>query len=409
MEGSEQEADSIKIGYIFISLGPIETSVSKKVTGQIKFLNGLEGVECTGLFFSCFYEKNEDEGFIKQIQVPKSDKKYFNHLRQNELNYKIILEFLQTHKNEYTHFYLRHNSSSKNLWKIVQLKLNLTIEINGNLPATIPKDKKKLTSVSDFLHNLAFYYLPLRNERVYGTKIFNHCRISSTSGELYQLFKSFYQIKKDRFFVVGNGINLESIPVREFSKTNEVFKMLILKGAEIKADYLGLDRVLNGLAQYDGSEGQVELVCAGKHFDDEKVLVKNLGIESRVKFVGYLDRNQMGQIVSECDIAISSLATYRSGIKEISSLKTREYFGRGIPFLYGYDDTDLMKIPESHDFALKVSNESSPVDIKNVISFFGKIVESPDHPEKMREIAEKYLAMDKKMLNLAEELRKPYV
>lgn len=400
----------MKIGYIYISSGNQETSVSKKVTGQVERLNQIEGVSCKGLFFSHAFSKDEVEGDLIKIKVEKTSKKYFNNLHQNEANYKGILEYLKKHSSEYTHFYLRHNASTKTLVEITKLDINLTIEINGNLPVTIPKQKKKVKSVSDVFHNIGFYYLPFRNEKKYGRLLFNNTRISSTSYELYDLFKKFYRIKRDRFFVIGNGIDLEKIPVRKFIKEQKnEFRILILKGAAIKADYLGLDRVLKGIQAFQSDEIELKLICAGKHFSDEEKMAKELNITERIEFVGYLNREQMGKYVDSSDIAISSLATYRSGIMEISSLKTRDYFSRGIPFVYGYTDTDLMNIGESREFAMQVSNEASPLDFNKIVAHFNPIILDEEHPKKMRQIAENYLAMDKKMVNLAQEICKENV
>ncbi len=397
----------MRVAYIFISLGNHLNSVAKKVRGQIERLNEIEDTECVGLFFSCEFEKEEKEGRITKIPVPKTNRKYFDHLHQSDADYKRIYEFLIENAENYDRFYLRHNASTRWLQKITELDIDLTIEINGNLPVTIPKHKKKIRRPSDLLHNIGFYYKPYKNEKKYGRKIFNQCRISSTSHELYESFKKFYRIKKDNYFVIGNGIELENIPVRTYAKNEKMeFRLLVLKGAAVNGDYLGLDRVLKGIANYSSNSVQLKMICAGNNFQEENKLAQELGITENVEFVGYLEKEQMSEFVNSSDIAISTLATYRSGIMEISSLKTREYFSRGVPFVYGYTDTDLMDIEESKLYALQLKNDDTPLDFQNIIDHFAPVIKDPDHPKKMRQLAEKYLAMDKKMVNLAEEIRK---
>ena len=56
-------------------------------------------------------------------------------------------------------------------------------------------------------------------------------------------------------------------------------------------------------------------------------------------------------------------------MQEACTLKTREYTARGLPFIIGHRDPDLVSVPSDRRFFLSVPPDDSPVDIDRVISF----------------------------------------
>ena len=49
-------------------------------------------------------------------------------------------------------------------------------------------------------------------------------------------------------------------------------------------------------------------------------------------------------------LQVGSLGLHRIGLTEASTLKVREYWARGIPFLLSYEDTDHLETPEMSPF-----------------------------------------------------------
>ena len=56
---------------------------------------------------------------------------------------------------------------------------------------------------------------------------------------------------------------------------------------------------------------------------------------------------------------------HRIGLFEGSTLKTREYCAKGIPFIYGYRERG---IKESFPYAFRVSANEEPIDLKKIIT-----------------------------------------
>ena len=63
--------------------------------------------------------------------------------------------------------------------------------------------------------------------------------------------------------------------------------------------------------------------------------------------------------MSNCDLAISTLALYRKGMEEACPLKTRECLAYGLPMVLPYVDTDLKDLDA--DFLLKIPNKEDNI------------------------------------------------
>jgi glycosyltransferase involved in cell wall biosynthesis len=74
---------------------------------------------------------------------------------------------------------------------------------------------------------------------------------------------------------------------------------------------------------------------------------------------GLLSAHHYLPIAKRADVAIGSLALYRNGMNEASTLKVREYLARGIPTIIGYRDTDF---PEPPPFLLQIPNRPDGVN-----------------------------------------------
>ena len=317
----------MRILYILPSASLGSNSVKKKVVKQIQYLNTSD-IKCDGVFFSNdVIEITRFNEFINYIPVKPSINKYFKKIGNSKNQIKSIYEFLVTNKLKYDVIYFRYPSASIELFNLVKKFKNVVFEINDNSIMTIRREKTRFSiRRSLVLHLIQEYYWPLFNELFFGTKIFNNCiAISCVSNELFKNIKKEYKINRTIPIIIANGIDVASLPVRNYHfKNNKTLKMIMLKGASTNAVYLGNDRIIKSVANYKG-DWEIKLIFAGECFQDEIQLVKSLGAENRVKFVGYLSDSDIDKYVNDCDIAIGTLAAFRSNIDEISSLKAREY------------------------------------------------------------------------------------
>ncbi|MDD3214465.1 MAG: hypothetical protein PHY64_12365, partial [Eubacteriales bacterium] len=88
---------------------------------------------------------------------------------------------------------------------------------------------------------------------------------------------------------------------------------------------------------------------------------------------------------------VGSLGMYRYGLAQGMTLKLREYMARGLPFVTAVDDPAL---PNDADFALRVSNDDSPIDMAAIVAFALRVKSSADASERMRAYAQAHLSWE---------------
>ncbi|WP_283701244.1 glycosyltransferase [Clostridium perfringens] len=169
---------------------------------------------------------------------------------------------------------------------------------------------------------------------------------------------------------IDNGINVKRIKIKN-NKSNK--KNVTLIGVAALSFWHGYDRVINGIKRYyenGGTENVTfNIVGEGEDLENLKGLVESLNLNSHVKFLGVKTGKELDEEFDNSDIAVGSLGIHRLNLKEVSTLKLREYIARGIPFLYAYKDSG---IKESLYFAIKFPADESYIDINKVISFIKK-------------------------------------
>ena len=172
---------------------------------------------------------------------------------------------------------------------------------------------------------------------------------------------------------------------------------MFLKGTSTDALWNSLNRIIESIENYENNH-KVELIVCGHNIVgevQEKIFIKHLG---------YLNKEKVDEIINEVHVALSTMALYNHGLQEASSLKTREYFARGLPFIYAYTDPDLNE--EAKEFSLELPNDDSLIDMEKVIEFAEKALGDNALPKKMRKYAEEHLDYGVKMKKLYQELQR---
>lgn len=83
-------------------------------------------------------------------------------------------------------------------------------------------------------------------------------------------------------------------------------------------------------------------------------------VPENVRFLGPLYRSALEAVYRTHDVAISSLAIHRAGIREASPLKTREYLSYGLPVVVAYEEADpaLHAVP----YVLRIETEAAEIE-----------------------------------------------
>lgn len=154
----------------------------------------------------------------------------------------------------------------------------------------------------------------------------------------------------------------------------------------------GYDRLIESLAAYRG-EARITLHMVGGEGDgalaEWKKLVRERGVEDRVRFHGPLYGPQLDEVAAQCDVGVGGLGLFRKGQFCSMTLKLREYMARGLPFVYAVDDPD---VPAEPRFCLRVPNDDSPIPMEDLVAFARRAKADHEAPGLMRAYAREHMS-----------------
>ncbi len=190
---------------------------------------------------------------------------------------------------------------------------------------------------------------------------------------------------------MSNGINYELIPLRNVNKSRDGIHLIAVACMEY---WHGYDRLLKGLAEYYKKERDIfcylHLVGEGREVTKYKKLVQECHLEKKVFFYGRKYGEELNDIYDKCDIGVECLGIHRKKLELSSSLKSREYMGRGMPMI---TSAKLDIFPYISDYILKLPEGEERIQIDSIIEFYNRIYNGKDKHEvaqKIRDISEKY-------------------
>lgn len=225
--------------------------------------------------------------------------------------------------------------------------------------------------------------------------------IVSVTSEINQWYKRLTHNKLN-YLVLGNGISTSSLPVSRRPKTMEELNVICVANVDV---WHGVDRFIRGLHEYQSSFHKTPIVFHivgdGPALPDLRKLVVELNLQDKVIFHGFKSGKDLDEIFDMCHVAMDALAGSRKGLTELSSLKSREYCTRGIPFIVSSKDFDF---PENWEYMLKIPDDEKPVNMNMLIGFSNRIMADSEHPQKMHKYAAEYLDWTAKMVVLKDFL-----
>ena len=210
---------------------------------------------------------------------------------------------------------------------------------------------------------------------------------------------------RSKVMLIGNGINLNRIKVREHFPQWPSNK-LILVGVANVAIWHGYDRIIRAISIFNNRaeypyKVHFNIIGDGPELNNLKQKVNELKIEESILFHGMQSDTYFIQSIYEnSHLAVSSLGLFRKGLNAASDLKSREYVGIGIPFISAGNDIDFLN---KTDFRFTLTNNDSIQDILELFEGFSN-VNFPE-PLHIRKYAENNLTVVKKLKLILDSIK----
>ncbi|MBI6013286.1 glycosyltransferase, partial [Clostridium perfringens] len=149
---------------------------------------------------------------------------------------------------------------------------------------------------------------------------------------------------------IENGICIEDYKQHENLNKSEN-KINLIAVASMRK-WHGYDRLIQAIGEYYKTSNSkldinFHIVGSGPEISKYKQISSKYNIDKNIIFYGELGGHKLDKLFDKCDIAIGSLGLYRIGLERVSTIKSKEYCARGIPFIYAYVEP---KISEKEEF-----------------------------------------------------------
>lgn len=357
----------MKIAYINFILSENVLGLDKKIREQSK---------CA--------PDNIDFYLLNRFKDSKHDRIKFVKINDKILPYNYVLQKFSLiersiHLDCYDYVILRYPFADKSCLRFAR-KYNVISEHHSSEMHELKANLINKSSARIKLISLVRLLLEYR----YGTRYREQCKgIIAVTDEIR--CKEIAKVKKYLpSIVISNGVDVDAIKMTSFRplKTKNLNMIFV---ASNPLPWHGLKRILTSIEKYKGAyDITVHLVGEMKSFGVNPL--------SRGKTIchGVRDGIELDEIYAKSNVAISTLALHLKNLVEASSLKTREYTARGIPFILAYDDPDLAEVDEKRKFFLKFPNDKEIVDIDRIISFLAIIAKRYSKPDQLSRYMREY-------------------
>ena len=202
---------------------------------------------------------------------------------------------------------------------------------------------------------------------------------------------------------ISNGIDLNSVPMRKIREYDD--EGIDILSVSAMAPGHAVDRMIEGIGQYyhKGGTRRITLHVVGEGQDTKrcKELAASYELEEKVIFHGYQKDDALKAIDDMCDICLEMLGGYRIDNNYSSTLKSREYWAKGMPILTAAVYPD--EVAEISSCIFQCPNDASPVDVEALIDFYdalfdgGKWRTKLDRALFIRDFAQRHYGIEKTM------------
>ncbi|WP_308576489.1 glycosyltransferase [uncultured Fusobacterium sp.] len=302
--------------------------------------------------------------FKKNVFLYKVGNKKLSILGKASSKLSVLKKATEIHFfSKYQYTYIRYPRSDYYFLKLLKHFKRKGIKITVEIP-TYPYDKEGFETIKGKIINLL--------DRFFRKKIYKYVDRIIT----YSKDKKIFDIPTINTI---NGIDFDKVEydIEPIDIKHEI--ILIAVSGMFRVH--GYERLITGLYEYYKEGGmrkiQLKLIGNGDEILKYKKLVKKYKLEKNVIFYGTRFGEELNELYKGNAVGINSLAIHRQGLKEESTLKTKEYAAKGLPIVSS-SYVDAFSEKGNIKYVMRVSPDESAININELVSFVDKIYEGKE-------------------------------
>lgn len=200
-------------------------------------------------------------------------------------------------------------------------------------------------------------------------------------------FPEMYGVKA---YKTSIGVEVDAICPHQYSGDKQTLNLISVAN---EMSYHAYDRIVESLNAYllktDNRHIVVHLV--GVISDETKALVEKYGLQEHVILYGKQSGAALDEIYNKCNVGLGPLGQHRVGGKKDTGLKTKEYFAKGLPYIYSGEEPT---VPDGYPYICQFPSDESMIDFDRVWEFYKSYRDDPQVVEHMRAFAAEHYSWD---------------
>ena len=208
--------------------------------------------------------------------------------------------------------------------------------------------------------------------------------------EYFLVEGSFSQMYDVPAYSMSIGVDVSAIKPHAYSGAPEALNMISVSN---ETAYHGYDRIIESLRAYKQQkpDAQVFVHLVGTTSPQTKQLVEKYQLDQSVILYGKKSGTELVEIYSKCNVGLGPFGQHRVGGKKDTGLKTKEYFAKGLPYVYSGSEPT---VPEDYPYICNFPSDESLIDFDRVWEFYESYRSDPNVVANMRAFAAEHYSWD---------------
>ena len=360
--------------FMFVNYTPADGTIgiTKKIRSEIVALRKMGcNVTYTAYVSDGISVFNNDDAVIFHKKYPTSSCSLNRKIRYFWLE-KVALAFLQTAE----HFdlgYIRMCAPNKAFFKILKELKKRKCQIIGEAHGYFPGIRYRSLGGK----YISWAYHLHRNEF---KRYFEYFLVEGHFSKMYDV----------PAYTTNVGVDVATITMHKYAGASDELNMISVSN---EMDYHGYDRLIKSLWVYkqNNPEAKIFIHLVGTISEKTKQLINKYLLEESVIFYGKRSRAELDNIYNKCNVGLGPFGQHRVGGKKDTGLKTKEYFAKGLPYIYSGDEPT---VPENYPYICQFPADESLIDFDRVWEFYDNYRNDPLVVQNMRAFAAEQYSWD---------------
>lgn len=191
-------------------------------------------------------------------------------------------------------------------------------------------------------------------------------------------------------FAMNIGVEVDNINIHQYKGNPKELNLISVANENL---YHAYDRVIESLHYYLNKfpDKQIFVHLVGTTSAQTKELIKKYALEEKVILYGKKSGPELDEIYNKCNVGLGPLGQHRVGGKKDTGLKTKEYFAKGLPYIYSGDEPT---VPEDYPYIYQFPSDESMIDFEKVRAFYDSYRNDEKVVENMRAFAKAHYSWD---------------